>query len=201
MGRMRRLLLLTAMSACGGLAHVQPAIRTDIERRATVVRVHSVCPGFFESDGTGVVVSEAHVLTAAHVVFCPGIPRVSAALPDGSWFSMEVERDDAMFGSGADLARLRLVGAYDRFGLHVPPPAIARAHVYDTLCLQPFGREGACGHFEPYDGRMTFQVPSRPGDSGSPVYLDGFLVGLLTKGGPDGYSEYVPVDYDWLEGT
>lgn len=224
---MRKLPLLTAtLAACGRLAHVPPAPRSSVARRVTVVRVSTSCaepdytspewnsdvpgqsdmapwiewepPGF----GTGVVISENAVLTAAHVVRCPIIPDVVVTMPDRKRWIMQVDRDDAMFGDGTDLAHLEAIGAYDRFGLNIPPPTIAVPGYSDYVCVQPYGRDEECGSIV---GRDTVNVATRPGDSGSPVYeaggqSAGALVGLVVAGG-GGLTQFVPLNVSWLEGT
>lgn len=197
---MHRLPLIVAfMTGCGTLPHVEPQVRPPAAQAATVVVVESTCPSPYETikDGTGVVISDNSVLTAAHVVRCADIPHVELWTATGGHFWMDVVRDDAMFGDGTDVARLRTIGAYDRFGIKVPPPTLGVPGYDDTVCAQPYGRKPTCGDIE---AQNTFRAETHPGDSGSPVYDDGKLIGLVVAGG-DGYTEYVPVDSTWLQGT
>ena len=197
--------LLLVLGACGTLDHIPPHTRSEAQSQATVVQVHSNCNsviGAAGSVGTGLVISEAHVLTAAHVVFCPSIPAVTAYLPARDrFFQMEVIEDAAVFGDGTDIAKLRLVGAYDRFKINVAPPAIGVPHLGDTLCIHFVGRPEACGIFDPEDGKLWVDAPSREGDSGAPISNeDGELVGFV-HGGDGTDTDFTPVTQHWLSGT
>ncbi|MBV9125664.1 MAG: trypsin-like peptidase domain-containing protein [Planctomycetes bacterium] len=211
--------------ACGRLTHVDPHPRSPDRQRATVVRVYSTCvtqapfktgepgdPHQFDEDiewiaprwSTGVILSEKHVATAGHATSCPDFPGVAVKLPDGRHFRMDEDRNDLMFSDGKeDRARLVLVGAYDRFEIGAVPPYLGVAHLGDMLCAQYYGRDEACGVFDPINGHLGFDAPSTSGDSGAPVYnQDGELVGIVTKGAPDGsYTEFQPLDTAFLSGT
>lgn len=210
------LLLLLSLAACFPLQHVDPAPRAAGAQDGTVVRVDVDCsePAPFKTGdpddprapdpdivwrvgyGTGVVVSEKHVLTAAHVVFCPVIPTSWITLPDGRRFQADVTIDAAMFGDGTDIARLELVGDADRFNLGVAPPALGREG--DHACILTL-RGRACGRLH----GMYVDAPTYPGDSGSPVYdTRGHLVGLAVAGdATHTTTRFVRVTPWWLKGT
>src|SRR5690242_16096175 len=104
-GYMRKSLLL-ALVGCS-LPHVDPLPRNKYAQRSTLVELVSSCTEEtpfaddniirWEPDGTpvglmewmpnkratGVIISERHVLTAAHAVMCPVIPEVTAWMQDG----------------------------------------------------------------------------------------------------------------------
>ena len=196
------LALAFSASACIRLPHVPPEPRAPQVQRLTDVRVTSSCSGDtddpWSSDGSaaGVIVSERHVLTAAHVVRCPALPTVRVYLRDGTMFRMVVERDDAMFprGAGSDIARLEIASA-ERFGLNVPPPELGLTDGGMTVCL-PQG----CARTSFYETNFV-EIESKPGDSGTGVYdPDGRLLGLVvsTRGG---WTRIEPVGAYWLEGT
>jgi len=119
---------------------------------------------------------------------------------------MVVERDDAMFGSGTDVARLEIASA-DRFHLDIAPPALADdSHVGEEYCVETLhGR--LCGSRDHYHENIVLGAKGvRNGDSGSPVFNDaGRLVGLEVSSGKmtDGtvFFRYVTITPYWLEGT
>lgn len=156
---------------------------------------------------TGVIISERHVLTAAHAVRCPNIPIVHVALADGRRLRTVVERDDAMFGGGTDVARLEIASALN-FDLNIPPPAL-RFNVgsgeSETVCAAVIRARGVtwtCG---------TYTAPSNKvygmhvdfGDSGAGVYdIYGQLVGIVVrKAVDDSFAVVQPIGPYWLEGT
>ena len=214
-----RLLLLLCLAGCSlfPLKHVDPAQRAAGAQDGTIVRVDIDCsepfpfktgepgdPNLFEPDivwigprtATGVVVSERHVLTVAHAVFCPTIPTAVVTMPSGKQWRVDVTIDAGMFGDGTDLARLELVGDADRFDLGVAPPKLGR--IGDRACV--LTRRGrACGDLHgPY-----VDAPTYKGDSGSPVYdMGGDLIGLVTSGDDDHtVTRFVRVTPWWLKGT
>lgn len=205
---MKLLIAILLCAACNTLPHVEPAPRAPHSRDVATVRVVADCvsemPGSEsiewspEKIATGVVVSEAHVLTAEHAVFCPTIPSAEVWLDPDRRFRMDVIHDDVMFGGGADIAELRAIGELDRFGLHVAPPKLGRAAIDDVVCVAPYLRPESCGVI---DGRDQIVVEMRHGDSGAPVYnAAGELVGIVSRGG-EGHTLYAPIDARWLEGT
>lgn len=216
---MRALALLT-LAACA-LPHVDPKTRMPEAERLATVRVDVDCsepapfktgepgdPHQFDPDivwiphrvATGVVISERHVLTAAHAVFCPTIPTAVVTFADGEQFLMEVERDDAVFGSGTDVARLRMA-TDGRFHRNIPPPELGSTLeggyvVAATLHgLMP----GTFANYKRHLDGMT----THHGDSGAGVYtMSGQLIGIVVAGADDGsYTKYEPVGMYWLEGT
>ncbi len=120
-----------------------------------------------------------------------------ATLPDGSWQRMVVERDDAMFGNGRDLARLVIASA-DHFGLGVVPPLLAPPE-WEGIVWAPLPSNAeAHGVVE---GNVIQGMQARWGDSGSPVYKpNGRLMGIVVSAGV-GYTTMERLDMSWLEGT
>lgn len=152
--------------------------------------------------GTGIVISARHVLTAAHVVRCPGLPIVHATLSNGRRVRMVVERDDVMFGEGRDIARLELASAY-ALGLGIAPPRIAPSNADTGYGGVALASGVAIGTFIGFD---EVEVPSAPGDSGAGVYdFCGELVGIATGSvrlvdRAEPVLRYDRVDARWLEG-
>lgn len=221
-------LMLLALVACGA-PHVDPMPRTVAAQLATIVALQSSCAEQDPFDAfaapemqplpdgtkptlgdqaewgpsrqfTGVVISERFVLTAAHAVRCPLSLRVTGSTINGATLQLVVERDDVMFpvGEPSDVARLELASA-GRIGLGVAPPAVRDARGGERCCAQTL--HGAmCGTADPYHRGVLLDVSGRAGDSGSPVYCDIELVGIVTRTGPTALA-FVPLDSYWLEGT
>lgn len=215
-------LLLIALVACR-LPHVEPARRDDSSQRATIVAIHTSCSeqdplattdpttgqplaSLTEwrpaTDATGVIISERHVLTAAHAVMCPVIPSVVVQFASGAR-QASVERDDDMFprGTPTDIARLELSAA-NGFGLHVAPPIIRDARGGETCCAETL-HGSLCGRIDPYDTTRLNAAGARDLDSGAPVYCSGVLVGLEVRSpdeNPD-HMHFVPLTSYWMEGT
>jgi hypothetical protein len=216
------------LAACH-LPHVDPARRLPDQELASIMRLDVSCGGADPfswmgglptpaPDGsvpddqtwvpsgtaTGVVVSEWHVLTAAHAVRCPVLPSITATLPSGRVLPMSVELDDFMFGEGADVARLVISDA-EAFDLGVAPPRLARAREGERLAAVVRRRLGAIVSVGTYRGHggIVDGIAGRPGDSGAPVYdAAGELVGIILGGALDGsYVRYYPIEGRWLAGT
>ncbi len=106
---------------------------------------------------------------------------------------MAVERDDAMFGSGKDVARL-VIATAEYFELHVAPPALGVAHFGEVVCTpRSCGRVGHTNNIP--------RLAAIRGDSGTGVYnAYGYLVGLVVRGSLSN-TVFEPVGPYWLEGT
>lgn len=191
---MRHALLLLVLTSCVHLSHIPPQPRAEEDRERTVALIEASCDDgmtWTMYRGTGVVVSERHVLTAAHVVACASLPGVYATI-DGRRWRMVVTREDH------DVARLEIASA-EYFHLDVPPPLIAPVSD-DILVAYLLDGQDAAGIGQP-ESRWVAHMATHPGDSGAPVYdHEGALVGLVLAG--DGRStEITPLDQSWLEGT
>lgn len=218
---MLKLLVFVLLAGCYRIHHIDPQTRQPEAERLATVRIDVTCtsdapfktgepgdPHIFDPDiqwigprtATGVIVSDRHVITAAHAVYCPDFPGVMVTLQDGRRFRMDVERDDAVYGSGADVARL-VIAADDRFFLSLTPPTLGATEPDGYVVastLHGFAPGTFTGVRRGLDG-----VKTRPGDSGSGVYtMSGQLIGIIVKGALDGSSStYEPLTPYWLEGT
>lgn len=188
-------LLLLCLTACATLPHVEPQTRDSTQQAQTTVTVQSYCDGQ-GGRGTGVIISERHVLTAHHVVRCAKIPRVYVTLSNGDRHRVYVTRENTT----QDIAKLEISHA-GRFGLDIAPPKLEPAYYPDE-------NDAACVHVN--DGMEcgfrlspnTLALRLRPGDSGSPVYDNDYLVGLVTRDHPRKNLTIITlITEDWLEGT
>jgi len=192
------------LSACVNLPHLDPAPRSPNAVDSTTVLVESACADdytdWWSKAGTGVAISERHILTAAHVVSCPALPGVLVTFPSGRKMNMVVERDAAMFEDGSDVARLEIFSA-ENFNLGIVPPCLAAPVENEALTAHLRDGRTATGT---YLGSNVIQyMATSHGDSGSGVWnIAGCLVGLVSKGTEDhSYTRIVPVGKTWLSGT
>ncbi|HUS27615.1 MAG TPA: hypothetical protein VMZ53_03880 [Kofleriaceae bacterium] len=216
---MMRLFLLLALVACR-LPHVEPALRSSHDQRQALAAITVSCtspdpfagspdvpndptPEAFPIEwnvphqATGVVISDRHVLTAAHAVMCGAIPQADVQLANGA-HHVVVERDDRMFphrSEETDVARLELFHA-GRFDLGIRPPVIRDARGGEPCCAETLRGE-TCGRIDPYHLGYALGLDIRPGDSGAPLYCDGALVGLVTTDA----GRFEPLTPYWMEGT
>lgn len=196
------LIIFVALGACSSQTHVEPKPRTTTDAARAAVDVHVTCGlsafGRYTqlrdpSRGRGVMISERHVLTAAHVVRCPDIPSVVITLYDGRRFTMIVERDELTFGDGVtDIARL-VIPSGSTFQRHIPPPTLGDGDGLHYMIARRSGTVSGTRH----DIAARFG----PGDSGAGVYSPaGALVGLLIAGDERDIA-IARVDSTWLAGT
>lgn len=188
-------LFLIPLAACINLPHVDPQPRTLSDQEKTVVSLEVVC-GFNVAGGTGVIISERHVLTAYHVTDCPTIPSVRVKMYDGTAHNMVVSKENEK----QDIARLELNHA-GRFNLNIAPPQLTPYYPRenDTVCAWTRRNTVHCG---PRLGPNAIAGQMKPGDSGSPVYDGGYLAGLVTRNLKEkNVTIMTIVTNDWLEGT
>jgi hypothetical protein len=192
------LVLLALLTSCVSLAHVAPQAREDKDREQAAVTVLVDCESVASEmhSGTGVVISERHVLTAAHTVACPSIPRIVIVLADGTRHAAAVTREDA----NQDIARLEIMHA-GRLGLGIAPPKLAPPYVRPglDLCAYVSNEPPVCGVRL---DETLFYSQMEYGDSGAGVYARGLLVGLVIRKVPKYLAtRFALVDSSWLEGT
>lgn len=191
---------LVVISSCvgclAGLRANEPARSMNQIREATV-RITVVCDNFPKgtaSVGTGVVVSDTEILTAAHVADCiirdvngtivsnGKIGSIYAAQPDGIGRPMRL----AFASVQSDVARLAISDDgvfYGAGGLRLAP-----AYSGDRVCLSVGAprRDVRCGEVEErFNGAppdLSISMPVEPGNSGSGLYdRKGRLVGIVTQ--------------------
>ena len=187
-----RFIALAFLIGCVSIPHVPPKIRTYKDQAETTVTVKLWCDKFSEGmygdlqAGSGVIVDERHVITAWHVVKCPGfstLPIIQVGLQDGRAFMMVIDKVDG----DADLALLTIFSA-DRFHLKVPPPVIGKAEAGDSACSSVgFPKKGwHCGEIasvsDSKKGNIEVDAETVSGNSGSALYnSSGQLVGIIVQ--------------------
>ena len=166
------LLAIIAASTCGCGA-LLPARRSDPS-----VTIRTSCGPV----GSGVVVGERHVLTAAHIlVRCP-IKPIWVVDSGNHWRVMTIEILRPI--PDIDVARLVLVMG-ERYGS--PSPTITTVAVGERVCAEVAfpTRKRVCGKVENItnrtEGGIRVDFPIEQGNSGSPVYSARGLVGLVVE--------------------
>lgn len=198
---------MIVLSACVPKETRTDTARGETEQKSTVVVVQNSCSTVDPFDtllysgntnpsprvinwgggtGTGVIIDNRHVATAAHVVGCVTIPYIKVTMPDGTWRGMNVisANDDS------DLAILEIDSA-DTFPGPQPPEYGPRPEVGDHVCSVTAYPKHAeyCGDVtrvreSPVGNDIEASFTVLPGNSGSPVYdVEGRLVGIVTKTG------------------
>ena len=205
-----KLLALALLGACAGLPHVDPLPRGEDTQSAAAVTVEVRCGGSGGWDSaewyptrlaSGVLVSERHVLTAAHVTTCPVIPAAWVLLADGSRLRMVVELEDL----GEDVSRLVMAS-----GSRLPaiaPPALADllpgtwlSGGSGSTCVESAypARVRACGDVWEWP---FIDVPTTRGNSGAGAYDEGGRLVGLAVASRAGLTRIAPVSAKWLVGT
>lgn len=196
--------LVIALVGCVGVARVPPEVRSEQARMRSAVQVDIACRKWAARSGTGVIVSERHVLTAAHVVDCPAIPTVYVTYFDGvetKRVRMVVTHAD----DDADVARLELADAR-RFELGISPPVLRAPAPGDDVCANLVLADRpprTCG-IVAGEWTVARSMRTRAGDSGAPVYGGaGELVGLVIASGSSSfgrpYTRVAPIDPRWIQ--
>ena len=197
-------LSLLSLAACVRMAPVAPEVRASDVRAVSVVQVDSACGSRTPRNGSGVIISQRHVLTAANIVGCTKLPRVHVTYIDdfGEQRRMRMYVTDE--DRDANVAKLEIASA-ERFRLHIPPPIIREPDPGNRVCadLGTNSRPAACGTVA-----STWTVVKRmrttAGDVGAPVYCEhGTLVGIVVARGESSqfpYTWIAPIDASWLDG-
>lgn len=164
--------------------------RTLIEQTSSAVAVEVFCTNLAGTAGTysrgsGSLIAGDRVLTAAHVVECEGISAIRVSQGDAHTLAFPVHvwttRDTAVLrlgksfaGSPPPLAKL----APGEVCFEATVPTIARncGHVFEKHAIE-CPRNAWCHSF-------SFTASAIPGNSGSPIYARGKLVGILTGSRP-----------------
>lgn len=192
------LVVLLWSAACMRVDHVPPAARSISDAVRSVVLVEVTCAEgeawSRSGHATGVIVSERHVLTAAHVTACPEIPTVYVTFRGVRWRAV-VELED----TDGDLARLELATAETFHLTDIPPPILGDVRDGDAFAYLWPRYSSARGHGLT-GSRWVYDMRTRPGDSGAPVYnAAGELVGLV-RAGDGANTQLAPVSARMLEG-
>lgn len=206
------------VTACVHLPHVDSKPRTSAGQYAAAVWVETSCaepnpldPGIHQplqhmeypmidwggGRGTGVVISERHILTALHVVQCPLIPTVKVHLADGRTTYALVTRED----EDNDIALLEVASAQN-LELYIAPPVLVQPADFSGRWCARATTGARCGDFMyPQNGRAIFGGVTSKGWSGAGVYDEqGRLTGIVL-GGNGTSTEVGFVDASWLKGT
>ncbi len=143
------------------------------------------------SIGTGTVVSNYQIVTAAHVVDCKSsaLPAIHATLRDGRMFRMSIQDID----DDDDLVRLEMMSG-GKLGDSFHPPLLGPfPDIGSDVCLEHAApdRGRTCGKFiGPHLGALHHDAKTRSGNSGSPTFdSTGKLIGIEVSTwlcGPDG---------------
>lgn len=149
---------------------------SPLEEQIAAVRIDVVCDSGLEKTGSGVVIDAQHVLTAAHVVDCPGHYTI------GGDTSQPVEMYLDAFSVDADVARLVTHVAV----LPVRPASrIGYVGEGDIVCAADAfpERTWACGVVRGVvDGKIIHTATTVHGNSGSGLYdVHGVLVGIVVE--------------------
>jgi S1-C subfamily serine protease len=182
-----QVLSLALVSGCCSRPAVQvprgPAV-TQQELAVEITRACATSSGVAVGFGSGALISESGVLTAGHVVFCPGVSTIVVTRPG----AMHVAQVHSLDLEG-DMAILVL----DSKVPGVPVAKIGpRPKVRDRVCVATARPERArpCGMITGYDtlpGDVRHTARTVKGNSGSGVYdLKGRLVGIATHACRDG---------------
>jgi len=178
------LAVLTAFAvALGGCIH-HFAKRKSLHRRTVAQQLDSAVAIFVSCEsgrfgfGSGVIVGPNKVMTAAHVVKCPGRYLV---MVDGLESETIYEGKKAYSDSRTDLALLETVERlpYTPVSIHTVSPG-------KRVCTVPMAprADRRCGESSlrsRLPGNLRHDIITEPGNSGSGVYdMGGHLVGIVT---------------------
>lgn len=184
--------LIALLGLCGACieraaAQAVTSVRAEVvepglsftEEQAAAVRIDVYCFNGEIWQGSGVVVDAQHVLTAAHVVDCPG--RIIVGADTMSPVAMRLEA----FSLDADLARL--VTATAVFSVH-PALRVGTVREGEIICAAVVvpERTWSCGVVVAVTSEASDSIVHTAGvmhgNSGSGVYnATGVLVGVLTE--------------------
>lgn len=183
--------IVLSITGCVPAVPTTPRARLEVAQARSAVLVEVLCadgmaPPWWEegdvglvptrSTASGVIVSDHAVVTTAHTVACPALPRVRVTLTSGRRLEMVVTRID----EDRDIARLEVASA-DRFWQGIAPPALPdrdedRAGVACVEAAYP-KRGRMCGAIG-FPGQL--ELATIKGNSGAPAYNDmGELLGIV----------------------
>lgn len=170
------------------------ASRDEVDQMRGTVLIEVVCVGNPFTDrpneythfnlnagtGSGTVLDGIHILTAAHVVQCDFLEGVRVTTYDGRHIIAHVDRIDQKL----DLARLLLD---DPVALGFSEPTIAVAKAEQVICgnfAYPY-RGASCGSVlgmrQAGESDIIHDARTEHGNSGGGVFIDGALVGVITR--------------------
>lgn len=198
---LKNVTLALILASCANRTSMKPAVRSAVAQQRAAVVVNVSCTEanlsemgkeWFNRDpfnivitwqpskvGSGVLINDDDVVTAAHVTSCVTIPTVHVTLSNGVRRRMFLVKEDLE----GDVALLRTL-ANDPFHHGVAPPILG---MYEYLADSAVScsasawprRERKCGE-SITPSRLAFQTVS--GNSGSGVYdQHGQLIGIISK--------------------
>lgn len=160
----------------------------------TAIRVTLRCDSsanklYHDKVGSGVIISKKEIITAYHVVSCVnsyGYPirengKLIEAHSGSRSYALRVKSVDASL----DVVELSIVddnSFYDYVPAHDTPAVPAEGDIVCSVTSWPMA-DRLCGRVIESDSReIRFNIPTVPGNSGSPVYDDhGVLVAIVTR--------------------
>jgi S1-C subfamily serine protease len=193
----KHLLLLLSLFClcCVTSAKLDPSQpRTNYDQLLSAVKIGAVCVEsqsdtsekngdlFGWWNGSGVIVSGHHVLTAFHVIHCENSTRVGiyAKLWDDTIVEMKVTKTD----EDADLALLETYNG-KLLGVDIVPPVIGKPdkNMQECAVFAYPKRDVACGTTPMQQSNMMYFTQNViHGNSGSPIYnRHGELLGLVDE--------------------
>lgn len=191
---LRRLVFCLALMSCAGRFPPTAMTLAKSEYAATVRLLVACLNG--PKIGSGVIISNRHVLTAQHVVSCElGSPLVISATDyNGKPYLLGVDKEHSVY----DVSRLVALDGATPFKFwarltsekpEVGDPACTVGGDDKTFLLRK------CGEVIPSSpGIVATNIHSVPGNSGSPVFNDvGYVTGILVRAQWDPTLEFVTV--------
>lgn len=177
-----------ALALSGCATNARPAFdRAPAITEATSVKIEQLCikgdpfkretVAVLGGYGSGVIVGPHHVLTAAHVIECPGVGQTHVTTSTGRRLVAEIDRKNVTL----DIARLYVAEGF----LGITRPALGAPAMGEPVCAATSWPERGrtCGQIVSLGavrgGAITHSAAIKPGNSGSGLYSGARLVGIV----------------------